>query len=141
MRDGCEQFGAAEVPGHRLTVCNINVKNIVLLKEIEDVVGRVECDLAGESIGQDSHPNRDGSGNDCPVRSDLDVVILVVLVLFVVLILFVVPVLFDVLALLNPAETNKVDGRMLDVLLVEQFNNLGTNVSPQIVALREGHQP
>ena len=75
--------------------------------------------------GKDSpaHPNRDGSGNDCPARADLDVDILVVLVLF------------------NPAETNKIDGRMLDVFLVEEFNNLGTNVSPQIAALREGHEP
>ncbi len=30
---------------------------------------------------------------------------------------------------------------MLDVSLVEEFNNLGTNVSPQIAALREGHEP
>jgi hypothetical protein len=40
------------------------------------------------------------------------------------------------LVLLNPAETNKVDARILDVSLVEEFNNLGTNVSPQIAALR-----
>jgi hypothetical protein len=98
----------------------------VLLEEIEDVVGRMECDLAGESIGQDSHPNRDGSGNDCPVRDDLDIDILDIL---------------DILVLLNPAETNKVDGRKLDVSLVDEFNNLGTNVSPQIAALREGHEP
>jgi hypothetical protein len=38
-------------------------------------------------------------------------------------------IILDVLVLLNPAETNKVDGRMLDVLPVEQSNNLGTNSS------------
>ena len=94
----------------------------MLLEKIEDVVGRMECDLAGESIGQDSHANRDGSGNDCPVRGDLEVDMfgaLIVLVIFGVLV--------D-LVLLNPAETNKVDGRMLDVSLVEEFN-LGANVS------------
>lgn len=30
---------------------------------------------------------------------------------------------------------------MLDVSLVEEFNNLGTIVNPQIAALREGHEP
>jgi len=80
-----------------------------------DVVRRMECDLAGESIGQDSHPKRDGSGNNRPVRGDLDVDILIVLALF------------------NPAETNKVDGQMLNVSLVEELINLRTNSSPQIV--------
>jgi len=36
IRDGCEQFGATEAPGHRLTVRNIDVGNAVLLEEIED---------------------------------------------------------------------------------------------------------
>lgn len=43
-----------------------------------------------------------------------------------------------VLGLLNPAETDKFNGRMLDVSLVEEFNNFGKNISPQIAALREG---
>jgi hypothetical protein len=30
---------------------------------------------------------------------------------------------------------------MLDFSLVEESNNLGTNVSPQIAPLREGHEP
>ena len=89
-----------------------------------------ECDATSlVSIGQDSYPNRDGSGNDFPIRGDLDVDIFGVLVGVIDLILF------------NSAETNKVDGQMLDVSLVEEFNNLGTNVSPQIAALREGHEP
>jgi len=67
-----------------------------------------------------------GSGNDCPVRGNLDDDILDVLV---------------VLVLLNPVETNKADGLMLDVSLVEEFYNLGTNVSPQIATLREDHEP
>jgi hypothetical protein len=95
----------------------------VFLEESEDVVGRVECDLAGESIWQDSHPNRDGSDNDCPVLDVFDVLDVLVL------------------ALLDPAETDKVDGRMLDVSPVEVFNTVGTNVSPQIAARREGHEP
>jgi len=44
IRDGCEQFGTTEAPGHQLTVRNIDVGVAVLLEEIEDVVGRVECD-------------------------------------------------------------------------------------------------
>ena len=114
-------------PGHRLAIRNIDVENVVFLEESEDVVGRVECDLAGESIWQDSHPNRDGSDNDCPVLDVFDVLDVLVLAVFLVL------------ALLDPAETDKVDGRMLDVSLVEEFNTLGTNVSPQIAARREGH--
>ncbi len=90
----------------------------------------MECDLAGESIWQGSHPNRDGSDNDCPV---LDVLVLLVVLL--------VLVVFLVLVLLDPAETDKVDGRMLDVSLVEEFNTRGTNVSSQIAVLREGHEP
>ena len=89
----------------------------------------MECLLAGESIRQDSHLNRDRSGNDSPIRSDLnveDVNILVVLV---------------ILVLLNPAEANQADRRMLDVFPVEEFNNLGTNASPRSAALREDHEP
>ena len=117
------------------------------LEEIKNVVGRMECDLAGESIGQDSDPNRDGSGNDCPVRGDLDVDILKVIAILVVFVVLAVPtvlvalVALDVIVLLNPTETNKVDGRMPDVSLVEEFNNLGTNVSPQIAEPQEGHKP
>jgi hypothetical protein len=48
-------------------------------------------------------------------------VVLVILVTFIILVL-------------NPAEASKVDGRMLDVPLVEKFNNLGTSVSSQIAA-------
>ena len=141
IRDGCKQFGTSEAPDHQRTVRNIGVENAVLLEEIEDVVGRVECLLAGESIGQDSHPNCDGSGNDSPVRGDLDVEdvdIFVVLVVLIVLVVFVV--LAVLVVLLNSAETNKVSRRMLDVFLVEEFNNLRTNVSPKIAALAEGHE-
>ncbi len=76
--------------------------------------------------------HRDGSANVCPVRrGDIDVDVLVILVLL------------GVLVLLNPAETSKVDGRKLNLSLVEEFNNLATNVSLQtrIAALREGHEP
>ena len=108
----------------------------MLLEETEDVVGRVECDLAGKSIGQDSNQNRDRSGNNCPIRGDLGVVVVVfvivvvvVVILVIVLVIFIVLVLLDALVLLNPTKTNKIDGRMLDVSLVKQFNNLGTNQS------------
>jgi hypothetical protein len=50
IRDGCEHFRTTEALGHRLMVRNINVGKAVLLEEIEDVVGRVECDLASECI-------------------------------------------------------------------------------------------
>ena len=53
----------------------------------------------------------------CPVRGDFDVDVFDALIILVLL---------DGLVLFNPAETNKVDGRMLDVSLVEEFNNLGT---------------
>ena len=46
--------------------------------------------------------------------------------------------------LLNPAETpetSKAHERMPDVSLVEESKNLEMNVSPQIAAFREGHEP
>ena len=113
----------------------------MLLEELEDVVGRVECNLAGESIGQDSHPNHDGSDNDCPIQGDLGVNVLDVLVILFFMVLDVL-VFMDILILLNPSETNKIDRRMLDASLVEESNNLGTNASQsQIAALQEGHEP
>ena len=95
---------------HRLTIGDIDIGNAVFLKEIEDVVGRVECDLASESIGQDPHPNGGRSGD----------------YFFVVTITNLVVVLF----LLNPTETNEIYRRKLDISLVEEVKNLGTNVSP-----------
>jgi hypothetical protein len=79
----------------------------MLLEEIEDVNGRFECDLASESIGQDSHPNRDGSGNHCPIRGELDVGVLNVGVIPVAPVIFIILI---PLLVINPAETNKVDG-------------------------------
>jgi hypothetical protein len=111
----------------------------VLLEKIEDVVGRVVCDFGGESIGQHSHPNRNGSGNDSAVRVDLDVLDILVGLSLLLLLLFLLVSL--VLLLLNPAEANEIDGRMLDLSRVEEFNNLGTNVSSQIAARQELDEP
>lgn len=47
----------------------------------------------------------------------------------------------DVRVLLLPAKMREVDGRKLDVSLVEESNGLETNVSPQIATLQEGHEP
>jgi hypothetical protein len=102
----------------------------MLLEEIEDVVGRVECNLAGESIRQDSQPNRDGSGNDCPARGDLDVDVLDALVILVLL---------DVLILLNPAETKCSTDECW--MFRWSTKKLGMNVSSQIPVLQEGHEP
>lgn len=46
-----------------------------------------------------------------------------------------------VLSLLLPTEANKVDGGVLDLFMVEDFNRIGTDVSPQIAMLREGPEP
>ena len=134
----CEQFGTTGAPSHQLMVNNIDVRNAMLLEEIEDVIGRFECDLASESIGQDAHPNCDRSGNHCPVWGELDVGVLNVRVFPIIPVIFVVLIL---LVVHNPAEMNKVDGQMLNVLLVEKLYKLGMNFSPQIAVLRECHKP
>ena len=72
---------------------------------------RVKNSLAGESVWQDAHPNSDGGG--------IDSFVLVVLA---------------ALLLLEPAETDEVDARTSDVSLVEEYNTLETDVSPQIPA-------
>lgn len=59
----------------------------------------------------------DGSGNNCLVWDDLDVFVF-----------------------FNLTEMSKVNRWMLDTLLVKKFY-LGINVSLQIAALQEGHEP
>ena len=94
-------------------------QNIVLLEEIEDVVERVERDLVGERIRQDSHPIVTGVVTIVPYGATL------------------------MSSSSSPrfSSTNEVNRQILNVFLVEQVNNLGTNVSPQIVALQEVHEP
>ena len=67
------------------------------------------------------------------------VVILCVFIFFVVVLL-----LMDLLVVLlvKPCEPDQVDGSELNASLVEEFDNLvGTNVSPQNAARRDGHAP
>jgi len=103
----------------------------MLLEQSEYVVGRVECYLTGKSVGQDSYPDCDWSGDDGCVRDNLSVfdgfVVVIAFDTFVAIGIFgtfVVVSVFDVLFLFNPAKTNKVDRRMPDVSLVQEFDNL-----------------
>ena len=77
-----------------------------------------------------SHPNHDGSSNDSAVRDDVDV-----LVVFVSLLVLLV--LVNLVLLFDPAGVNEVNGRMLDVSHVEEFNNLGMNTNSQIAVHQE----
>ena len=74
--------------------------NVVFLEESEDVLGGLERGVAGGTVGQHSDPDRDATGNGHYVA---------------------------VCALLFPPEAGDVDGGMFDLLIVEEFNNLGTN--------------
>ena len=112
--DGCQQFGTSERLGHRFTIRHVDVVNVVLLEELEDVLRGLERGVAGGTVGQDSDPDRDATGNCLSAA---------------------------VRVLLVPPEAGEVDGGMLDFSIVEEFNNLGTNVSPQNATLREGHEP
>ena len=63
IADGCKQLGTSEKPGLRLTIGNVDVVNVVLPKELEHVLGGFECDVATKSVGLDSSPECDASGN------------------------------------------------------------------------------
>ena len=54
--DGCEQFGTSKNLGLRFTIRNLDVVNVVHLKELEDVLRGFECDVAGETVRHDSYP-------------------------------------------------------------------------------------
>jgi hypothetical protein len=112
--DGCQQFGTSERLGHRFAISHLDVVNVVLLEELEDVLRGLERGVAGGTVWQYSDPDRDATGNCLSVA---------------------------VRVLLVPPEAGEVDGGMLYLSIVEEFNNLGTNVSPQNATLREGHEP
>jgi hypothetical protein len=82
----------------------------VLPEKSEDVLRRVKSHLASESVWQNTDPNCNRGGID----SFNPVVVILALPL-------------------GPAETDKVDARVLDVSLVKEFNTLETNLSPQIL--------
>jgi hypothetical protein len=110
--DGCQQFGTSERVDHRFTIRHIDVVNVVLPEELEDVLRGLKRGVAGGTVGQDSDPDCYTTG-DCPSAT--------------------------VRVLLIPPEASEVNGGMLDFSIVEEFNNLGTNVNPQNATLREGH--
>ena len=65
-RDWGEELWASRGLDLRLPVSNLDIGDAVLLEELEDVVGRVVGDLAGESIRHHADPDRSRSDVDCP---------------------------------------------------------------------------
>ena len=112
--DRCQQFGTSERLGHRFTIRHVDVVHVVLLEELEDVLRGLERGVAGGTVWQHSDPDRDATGNCLSVA---------------------------VRILLVPPEAGEVDGGMPDLSIVEEFDNLGANVSPLNATLREGHEP
>jgi hypothetical protein len=106
--------GTNERMSLRLAIGDVNIVNAVLLKEVEDVLGGVESGVAVCTVVTHTNPNGDTTGDRLAVT---------------------------VLSLLLPTEANEVDGGVLDLLIVEDFDRLGTDVSPKIAMLREGHEP
>lgn len=146
VRDRGEEVWAMQELGDRLTISDINTGDAELLEESKDFGGRLMRDRAGESIRQHAYPDRRVGGMAFPILDGLDgwdVVVGEVVVLCVVIVVVVVLFLLDLLVVLlvKPREANQVDGSELNASFVEEFDNLGTNVSSQNAARRDGHAP
>ena len=100
--DRCQNFGAGERLGHQFMICNIDVLNVVLLEQLENVLRELKHSVASCMVWHHSDPNCDRSSN-C-----LSVTICILLIL---------------------SKVGKVNGGKLDTSIVEEFNNLGINVS------------
>lgn len=112
--DGCQEFRTSERLGHQFTIYHVNAMNVMLLEELEDDLRALECGVAGGTVWQHSDPDCDTTGNYLSAA---------------------------ICVLLIPPEAGEVDGGMLDLSIIKEFNDLGMNVSPQNAILREGHRP
>lgn len=62
--EGRQQRTISEKLGCRLAIRDIDIVNAVVVEEeLEDSLSRIECCVAGGSVGQDSNPNRGTGGN------------------------------------------------------------------------------
>lgn len=112
--DWSVEVGTNERMSLRLAIGDVNVVNAVPLKEVEDVLGGVESGVAVCTVMTHTNPNGDTTGDRLGET---------------------------VLSLLLPTEANEVDGGVLDLLIVEDFDRLGTDVSPKIAMHQKGHEP
>ena len=92
---------------------HIDVVNVVLLEECEDVLRGLKRSITGGTVWQHSNPNCNVTGNCLSVT---------------------IQVLFF------PPEVDKVNGGVLYLSIVKEFNNLRINISPQNATL-QGHEP
>ena len=106
--------GTGERMSLRLAIGDVDIVNVVPLKELEDVLGGVESGVAVCTVVKHANPDGDMTGNGLAAT---------------------------VLSLPLPTEANEVDGGVLDLFMAEDFNRLGTDFSPQIAMLREVHEP
>ena len=68
---------------------------------------------------------------------DLNVNMLNMLIILIALVLLVVIEILKVPVVLNPAETDDVNGRMLDIPLVKELNNLGMSISHRLLHFKK----
>lgn len=100
--------GTSERPSLRLAIGNVDIGNLVPLKELENALSGVESGVAVRTVWTDANPDGDTTGDGLAAT---------------------------VLGLLLPTEANEVDRGVLDLFMVEESNRLGTNVSLQIATL------
>ena len=111
--DGSQKRGTSKEPGLRFAERYLDVVDAVLLKETQDFLGGVEGDVAGGGVVLDSDPNSDGTDNLSCAAIDIR---------------------------LFPTEADEVYGGEQNLPLVEELDNLRTNVSPQNSTLLEDHE-
>lgn len=112
--DGSQQPGTSEELGLGFAESNFDVDDVVLLEETEDALGGLVRHVAGGGVLLDANPQCDGTENlgYSAVRNR--------------------PV---------PSKTDEIDGGERDLSLLEEYADLGTNVSPQNSTLLEDHEP
>lgn len=105
---------ASEKLSFRLAIGDVEVVNVVLLKEFHNPLSGVESGVAIRTVWKDADPDGYGAGNRLAAA---------------------------ILSLLLPTEANQVDGGELDLVIVEELDRLGTNISSHTATLRESHKP
>ena len=88
----------------RLTIGDVDILDLVLLKKFKNILSAVESGIAAGAVGKDANPNGCETGNCLAVAA---------------------------LSLFFPSETGKIDRGVLDVFQVEELGRLQRDISPE----------